>query len=64
MVALKLHTWQSSDRDPEKAGHDWLDMRKIIKLHEVGPNEDTVVCLIRRCGGDEGLECIRHLCQS
>lgn len=32
MVALKPHASRSSDRDPQKAGQDWLDIRKLIDL--------------------------------
>lgn len=64
MVALKLHASRSSDRDPQKASQDWLDIRKLIELHGLDPNEETFASLIRRYGGDEALERIRRMCQS
>lgn len=64
MVALKLHASRSSDRDPQKAGQDWLDIRKLIELHGLDPSEETFASLIRRYGGDEALERIRQMCQS
>jgi hypothetical protein len=64
MVALKLHASRSSDRNPEKAGQDWLDIRKLIELHGLDPNEENFASLIRRYGGDEALERIRRMCQS
>jgi hypothetical protein len=64
MVALKLHASRSSDRDPQKAGQDWLDIRKLIELHGLDPNEGTFASLIRRYGGDEALERIRQMCQN
>ncbi len=64
MVALKLHASRSRDRDPQKAGQDWLDIRKLIELHRLDPNEETFASLIRRYGGDEALERIRQMCQA
>lgn len=63
MIALKLHASKSSDRNPDKANQDWLDIRKLIELHDLDPNEETFASLIRRYGGDEGLERIRKMCQ-
>jgi len=64
MVALKLHASRSRDRDPQKAGQDWLDIRKLIELHRLDPNEETFASLIRRYGGDEALARIRQMCQA
>jgi hypothetical protein len=64
MVALKLHAIRSGDRDPDKANQDWIDIRKLVELHGLDPNEGTFASLIRRYGGDEALERIRGMCQS
>lgn len=62
MVALKLHAMQSSDRDAQRTGQDWLDIQKLIELHGLDPKEETFASLIRRFGGDEALERIRRMC--
>ena len=64
MVALQLRASRRNDRDPQKAGQDWLDIRKLIEFHGLDPNEQTFASLIRRYGGDEAPERIRQMCQS
>ncbi len=64
MVALKPHAIRSGDRDPDKDNQDWIDIRKLVELHGLDPNEGTFASLIRRYGGDEALEHIRRMCQS
>jgi hypothetical protein len=64
MVALKLHATRSADRDPDKSNQDWIDIRKLIELHKLDPQEKNFAALIRRHGGEEGLERIRQMCQS
>jgi len=64
MVALKLHASRSSARNPDKTGQDWLDIRKLIELYGLDPNEENFASLIRRYGGDEALERIRQMCQA
>jgi|688.fasta_scaffold88770_5 hypothetical protein len=63
MVALKLHAARSSERDFEKCNQDWLDIKKLIELHNLDPEEANFAALIRRYGGDEALDRIRRMCQ-
>lgn len=63
MVALKLHAARSDERDPDKANQDWIDIRKVIELHHLDPDEETFASLIRRYGGEEALVRIRQMCQ-
>lgn len=64
MVALKLHATRSTERDPDKANQDWIDIRKLIELHRLDPAEDNFASLIRRYGGEEALERIRGMWHS
>jgi hypothetical protein len=63
MVALKLHATRGADRHPDKSNQDWIDIRKLIELHKLDPNEEIFAALIRRYGGEEGLERVRQMCQ-
>jgi hypothetical protein len=62
MVALKLHAAQSGERDPDKSNQDWIDIRKLIELHKLDPQQERFASLIRRYGGEEGLERVRQMC--
>jgi hypothetical protein len=64
MVALKLHAARSNERDPEKSNQDWFDIRKLIELHQLDPENEAFASLILRYGGNEALERIRQMCQS
>lgn len=64
MVALKLHATRSNERDPYKSNQDWLDIKKLIELHKLDPHEENFASLIRRYGGEEGLERVRQMCQT
>lgn len=63
MVALKLHAARSGERAPDKSNQDWIDIGKLIELHKLDPNEEGFAGLIRRYGGEEGLEHVRQMCK-
>jgi hypothetical protein len=63
LIALKLHAARSSERDPDKANQDWIDIRKLIELHHLDPHEEAFASVVRRHGGEQALERIRQACK-
>jgi hypothetical protein len=53
LVALKLHAAVSATRS--KPEMDWEDIRQIVRICRLDPNEESFRALILRYGGEDGL---------
>lgn len=58
LVALKLHAADSPTRS--KAEVDWEDIRQIIRLSALKPEEEPFRSLILRYGGEDALQRIQN----
>ncbi len=57
LVALKLHAARAAGRS--KPAIDWEDIRQIIRICALDPEEESFRTLIVRYGGEDALEKIR-----
>jgi hypothetical protein len=58
LVALKLHAAASPTRSKPEV--DWEDIRQIIRLCDLKPEEEPFRSLILRYGGEDALRRIQH----
>jgi hypothetical protein len=58
LVALKLHAAASATRSKPEV--DWEDIRQIVRLCALKPEEEPFRSLILRYGGDDALQRIRQ----
>jgi hypothetical protein len=58
LVALKLHAALSPTRS--KPESDWEDIRQLVQLCRLNPNEESFRALILRYGGEDGLARIQE----
>ena len=61
LVALKLHAIRSPTRG--KPEIDWEDIRQIVQICALDPEEESFRALILRYGGVDALEKIRRFRQ-
>jgi Nucleotidyl transferase of unknown function (DUF2204) len=61
LVALKLHAIRSPSRG--KTEIDWEDIRQIVQICGLDPDEEPFRALILRYGGEDALERIRRFRQ-
>lgn len=61
MVALKLHAATSPTRS--KPAQDWEDIRNLIRIHHLDPNEQEFSALIIRYGGQSALDQLKNMCK-
>jgi hypothetical protein len=58
VIALKLHAAKSATRT--KPESDWEDIRQIIRIHQLNPDDETFKNLILRYGGPDALRKIQQ----
>ena len=58
LVALKLHAIQSPSRGKPEV--DWEDIRQIVQICALDPDDDPLRSLILQYGGEDALERIRR----